>query len=181
MSVKLDQTVWKRWPLSAMEPTVVELALKHQEWFSGRTELRLKAQHSELRTLSFDNGVEAWLQLGRETPDLLVVEWLLPEMDGVEILNRLHKLGANFPVWLVAPGPWPALAPLFRNRLDLRLISPDRIADELELFLAGQTRIRTSLEPAISNEPSGRPLASACPSHRRGKFFSARLTAAALR
>jgi two-component system cell cycle response regulator len=44
------------------------------------------------------NGLQAWNQLQTETIPLVITDWMLPELDGVELTRRIRK--ANFPYYI---------------------------------------------------------------------------------
>ncbi len=44
------------------------------------------------------NGREALEQIEAQAPDCLLLDMLMPEVDGVQVLESLHSKGLNFPV-----------------------------------------------------------------------------------
>src|SRR5579871_5895791 len=59
----------------------------------------------ELRAASYevalaDNGVTALQLHADEHPDLVILDWMLPEMDGLEVLRRLRQ-SATTPVLML--------------------------------------------------------------------------------
>ena len=61
-----------------------------QDWFE-KTEL-----------VTFKNGDEAWLELSRAKPDLLIMDWKHPGLTGHEVLKLLALDQATFPVLLTS-------------------------------------------------------------------------------
>jgi two-component system cell cycle response regulator len=44
-----------------------------------------------------NDGVEAWERIGADAPDLVVCDWMMPQMDGLEICHRLRARGPGTP------------------------------------------------------------------------------------
>lgn len=61
-----------------------------QEWFR------------QFELLHFENGDDAWEELRQVEPDLLITDWQHPGMDGAEIVARLAKRQAKFPVLMIS-------------------------------------------------------------------------------
>lgn len=61
------------------------------------------------RTLSYEgfqvrtatSGREALRALERERPDLLVLDWLMPDLDGIDVLTRLRAVSNEIPVLML--------------------------------------------------------------------------------
>jgi len=48
------------------------------------------------------NGQEAWEVLGREdTPRMVVLDWMMPELDGVEVCRRVREQNADAYIYLI--------------------------------------------------------------------------------
>ncbi len=67
----------------------------------------LSARRSVLEELGYristaSNGVEALEQFGRHKFDLVVTDYKMPRMDGMELIVRLRKLAADVPVILIS-------------------------------------------------------------------------------
>jgi DNA-binding response OmpR family regulator len=61
---------------------------------------------SELRALAFDvttapDGRAGWLLLEESEPDLSIVDVMLPDVNGFEILRRLREKGFDKPILLL--------------------------------------------------------------------------------
>ncbi|MBI4178034.1 response regulator [bacterium] len=52
---------------------------------------RILARYPGARVDTADNGVEALLKIGREVPGLILLDLLMPKMDGIEVIHRLKS------------------------------------------------------------------------------------------
>jgi two-component system alkaline phosphatase synthesis response regulator PhoP/two-component system response regulator VicR len=52
--------------------------------------IKLNVEHAGYRTVTASNGVEALGMIEQESPDLLVLDFMMPKMDGMETLKRLR-------------------------------------------------------------------------------------------
>lgn len=66
------------------------------------------------------NGAEAIALLRREIFDLVVLDWLLPDLDGIEVLHHMRGRGQNTPVMMLTA----------RTTLNDRVIGLDSGADD---------------------------------------------------
>jgi DNA-binding response OmpR family regulator len=78
--------------------------------------LRLEAWSVETAA----TGAEALSALDRRAFDLVVLDWMLPDHDGIEILNHVRQRGAHMPVLMLTA----------RNSLNDRVIGLDSGADD---------------------------------------------------
>ena len=54
------------------------------------------------------NGAEAVERLAAEKPDVILLDWLMPLMDGGEVLNRLSQNGTgSVPIIVISGQPQP--------------------------------------------------------------------------
>ncbi|HXV41952.1 MAG TPA: response regulator transcription factor [Anaerolineae bacterium] len=53
------------------------------------------------QVVTAENGREALAKLEVEPPDLLVLDWMMPELDGLELLHRLRRAGDEVPVLML--------------------------------------------------------------------------------
>ena len=54
------------------------------------------------------NGAEALERVTSEKPDVILLDWLMPLMDGGEVLNRLSQNGsASIPIIVISGQPAP--------------------------------------------------------------------------
>jgi two-component system, OmpR family, response regulator MprA len=51
--------------------------------------------------ITASNGRETLEQLQNKAPDLLILDWLMPELDGMQVLTRLREAGAEIPVLML--------------------------------------------------------------------------------
>lgn len=77
----------------------------------GRKRVLIVDDDEELRTLLFksftlfgyevetvENGIEAIKQIAVKTYDLIVTDYMMPKMDGLELIRRLQKIIPSIPV-----------------------------------------------------------------------------------
>ena len=58
-----------------------------------------KTGHEVVETI---NGVEAWDELQNPgAPKLAILDWMMPEMDGLEVVSRVRALGNEHPPYIV--------------------------------------------------------------------------------
>ncbi len=58
-----------------------------------------KAGHDVLQTV---NGAEAWSEMQKpDAPRLAILDWMMPELDGVEVLRRIRSLETNRPPYIL--------------------------------------------------------------------------------
>lgn len=48
-------------------------------------------QESGFQVVTAYNGTQALMQFEREEPDLIVLDWMMPEMDGLEVARRIRQ------------------------------------------------------------------------------------------
>ncbi len=48
-------------------------------------------QESGFQVVTAYNGTQALIQFEREEPDLIVLDWMMPEMDGLEVARRIRQ------------------------------------------------------------------------------------------
>ena len=54
------------------------------------------------------NGAEAVERIGAEKPDVILLDWLMPLMDGDEVLRKLHENGnGSVPIIVISGQPAP--------------------------------------------------------------------------
>ena len=51
---------------------------------------RIRARHPAAVVDTADNGVDAILKIGAKFPDILILDLIMPKMDGMEVIRRLH-------------------------------------------------------------------------------------------
>ena len=62
-------------------------------------ELELREEGYAVR--SCGDGIGALTQIRQEPPDLLVLDWMLPDLSGVEVCQRLRSTGVQMPVLML--------------------------------------------------------------------------------
>jgi len=60
---------------------------------------RLKANDYEVVTAS--NGQEALDKFAKEKPDAILLDIMMPEVDGLDVLRRIRKENENLPVFMI--------------------------------------------------------------------------------
>ena len=50
------------------------------------------------KTLTFNNGLEAWQAFEQKLPDLVVLDIIMPMMDGLELCRKLRAISDNIPI-----------------------------------------------------------------------------------
>jgi DNA-binding response OmpR family regulator len=82
------------------------------------------------------NGAEAVERITTEKPDIVLLDWLMPLMDGSEVLSRLGDSGRSLPVIVISGQPAP-------DTLDPRVlcwltkpVSIDELVTEIQRPLA---------------------------------------------
>ena len=111
----------------------------------------LKLLQQALRDAGFHcdkagDGRDALLQLRQERFDLVVLDWTLPDLDGVEVLRRMRSTGLQTPVLMLTA----------RDQLEERVEALDAGADDyltkpfelLELQALARPTIQTEQRPA---------------------------------
>jgi two-component system, chemotaxis family, chemotaxis protein CheY len=58
-----------------------------------------------LRVYEAENGSDALAKLASVEPDLILSDWNMPEMGGVDLLRELRARGCNVPFGFVTPEP----------------------------------------------------------------------------
>ncbi|MCU0857156.1 MAG: response regulator [Pontiellaceae bacterium] len=51
-----------------------------------------------------DNGREGLFQIYEQKPDLIITDIMMPEMDGIEVIQAIHKLDKNLPIIAISGG-----------------------------------------------------------------------------
>ena len=74
------------------------------------------------------NGAEAVERITEEKPDVILLDWIMPLMDGSEVLNRLTESELSIPVIVISGQPAPATEGL-DPRIRRWLVKPVSIED----------------------------------------------------
>jgi two-component system phosphate regulon response regulator PhoB len=62
------------------------------------TMLKYNLEHEGYKVAVAAEGEEALMLVGEETPDLILLDWMLPQVSGIEICRRLRAETANIPI-----------------------------------------------------------------------------------
>ena len=57
--------------------------------------------YENLNALTAANGVEALQVINAQQPDLLIVDWMMPQMDGLTLIQRLRDVGNYVPILML--------------------------------------------------------------------------------
>jgi two-component system response regulator MprA len=72
------------------------------------------------QVVTAENGREALAKLEVQTPDLVVLDWMMPELDGLELLHHIRVAGDEVPVLILTA----------RDAVEDRVQGLDRGADD---------------------------------------------------
>ena len=104
-------------------------------------------ESSGFSTAIAQTGEEGFFRLNAEPFDLVVLDWMLPERDGIEILKTLRARGAKIPVLLLTA----------RDAVEDRVLGLESGADDylVKPFALAElvARVRSLLRRAASTEP----------------------------
>jgi phosphoserine phosphatase RsbU/P len=68
----------------------------------SRLWLEATLQRSGFECISVENGAEAWRVLQTESPpNLMILDWMMPELDGVEVIRRLRNSPTCFGAYVI--------------------------------------------------------------------------------
>ncbi|WP_026671968.1 response regulator transcription factor [Alkalihalobacterium bogoriense] len=108
--------------------------------------VKLELEYEGYETDIAENGIEAWQKLQKETWDLVLLDVMLPQLSGMEVLRRLRGAGDLTPVIMLTA----------RNTVVDKVTGLDQGANdyvtkpfEIEELLA---RIRTSIRLSVRKE-----------------------------
>jgi DNA-binding NarL/FixJ family response regulator len=122
-----------------------------------RSWVRLALQGSEFRLAGeAPTGSEALDLVGRRNPDLLLVDYRLPDMLGTELVRALRRAGVDAPVVLMTANPERGFNEAAREAgaqgTTLKSGSPDELLDALRALAAG----KSSFDGRHPARPAGR-------------------------
>lgn len=73
-----------------------------EDEFTSRTVLSRVLKKSGHEVVETVNGAEAWEALQKpDAPSFIILDWLMPEMDGVEVVRRVRTLPTNLPPYII--------------------------------------------------------------------------------
>jgi DNA-binding NarL/FixJ family response regulator len=122
-----------------------------------RSWVRLALQGSEFRLAGeAPTGSEALDLVGRRNPDLLLVDYRLPDMLGTELVRALRRAGVDAPVVLMTANPERGFNEAAREAgaqgTTLKSGSSDELIDALRALAAG----KSSFDARHPERPAGR-------------------------
>ena len=92
-----------------------------------------------------ENGAEAWQAFQEHKPDMVISDWMMPEMDGIELckkIRRFKRLTYTYVILLTAKDKTRDLVEVFEAGADDYMIKPFR-PDELRSRIKSGNRIAT--------------------------------------
>ncbi len=70
--------------------------------FTSRTMLAAVLRKGGHEIVEANNGAEAWLALQQpNAPQMAIIDWMMPEMDGLELVHRVRGLPTDQPPYLI--------------------------------------------------------------------------------
>lgn len=63
--------------------------------------LRRTLRYEGFRVLTATNGYDALETVAAQRPDLLVLDWLMPDLDGIGVVTRLRSLADEIPILML--------------------------------------------------------------------------------
>ena len=57
--------------------------------------------------IAVEDGLKALAEIGKKTPDILITDWMMPDLDGLELCRRVRALDLKNYVYIIL---WTALA-----------------------------------------------------------------------
>ena len=76
--------------------------MEDEQALSRLFEQCLRQWFENIALVKFENGEEAWRELSRTKPDLLILDWAHPGWTGHEILQKLALDQATYPILLTS-------------------------------------------------------------------------------
>ena len=75
-----------------------------EDYVDTRELLATLLQRRGYRVIEAEDGLEGLLKAGWMYPDLIIMDWSLPEMDGVEAARRIHAQAklAQIPIFVIS-------------------------------------------------------------------------------
>ncbi|MBL8994492.1 MAG: EAL domain-containing response regulator [Spirochaetia bacterium] len=109
-----------------------------------------------------ENGLEAWNLLSRQDPppEALILDLEMPVMDGIELIQKIHKAGIDIPI-LILSSREPALVRSVESllhSLGQNSLGSQQKPVQLENLRAALSKVRPKTEPRVSNPAGDEPL-----------------------
>ena len=113
-------------------------------------ELMLQHQGYIIQTAS--SGLQALEMVESETPDLILLDIMMPEMDGYEVTRRLRSNPSSSDI--------PIIMFSARNQLEDKLMAYDAGADGFMTKLSQPRELFANMRAVLSRSKKARPLGS---------------------
>lgn len=69
---------------------------------TSRSMLKAVLEKAGYEVVETINGAKAWAELQKpDAPKLIILDWMMPEMDGLEVLKRIRALGHEDPPYII--------------------------------------------------------------------------------
>ena len=135
-------------PLSRMRGTTDATVLIVEDESALSTLLRYNLEREGYRVFEARDGEEALMVADEAKPDLVVLDWMLPQLSGIEVCRRLRSKGhmRNVPiVMLTARGEEPDRIRGLDTGADDYIVKPFSMTELLARLRAVMRRVRPSL------------------------------------
>ncbi|MEX2224517.1 MAG: response regulator [Candidatus Rokuibacteriota bacterium] len=136
---------------------------------SVRKVVQRALESKRIEVLSAASGSEAMEQIGREAPDLIVCDVIMPDMDGYQICDfvKKHPTLGHTPVLLISgivnSTVLERAAKVRSDDVMRKPFAADELLHRIESFLPVQGRPAAAVTPAPAPTPLAPPLALATP------------------
>lgn len=99
-----------------------------------------QAGYGDWEVTEATNGAEALELALSQRPDLVLSDWNMPEMTGIDLLRKLNATGADIPLGFITSEGSPQMRELAESEGALFLIAkpftPDSVRSTIDPFLA---------------------------------------------
>jgi len=135
---------------SNLQPSVLVV----EDEMAQRAVLSYNLEAEGFRVATAENGEEALLKVGEEAPDIIVLDWMMPNLSGIEVCRRLKSRGATraIPIIMLSARseevdkvrgletgaddyvvkPYSLVELMARVRAQLRRVRPSTVGERLE-------------------------------------------------